>query len=281
MLLSVDGDIRLTPARLLQSAVYQRAVLAAKQIWYAGRGEPFSTGQHVVRYLPGTRPTRIQYANSSETTARNDARQILLLRDSVKPGDFIVDVGGNVGQYAVLLAALVGENGMVVTFDPSPEARLILKKNLELNAFSDRVKVESIALFDRKGSHSFYTRGEHAMASLERAGFGTTADATDIDVTTVSTTTLDEYLAEQKLPAPAWVKIDAEGAEINILRGASNTLRKGSRIICELHPYAWPAFGTTFGDLRAVVQASGRTMRPLDTTVTVIDASNYGCVIIE
>lgn len=271
----------MTSGGLVRSVFYQRAVLAAKQIWYGRRGEPFSTGHHVVRYLPGTRPTRLRYVDSPESTVRNDARQIRLLRDSVRPGDFVVDVGGNVGQYAVLLAALVGPTGRVVTFEPSSRARAILEKNLELNDFGGRVKVEPMALFDRDGSHTFYTRGEHSMASLERAGFGTTADATDIDVTTVPTATLDSYLAEQRLPAPAWIKIDAEGAEINILRGANNTLRLSSRIVCELHPYAWPSFGTTFADLKSIVLAAGRTMRPLDDAATEVDAASYGCVVIE
>jgi FkbM family methyltransferase len=259
----------------------QRTILALKREVYGRRGEPFTAGTHKLRYIPGTRPTRIRYSEATDATVRNDAKQVRLLVDKVRPGEFVIDVGGNVGQYAVLLGALVGAKGRVITFEPSSDARQLLERNIALNAFSDRITIEPIALFDAEGSHDFFTRGADSMASLERAGFGTAAESDDIQRTTVRTTTLDAYIAGRVLDRPAWIKIDAEGAEINILRGAVRTLESGARVVCELHPYAWPSFGVTFDDLRSIVAQAGKTMTSLDDTSASLSAPTYGSVIIE
>lgn len=77
------------------------------------------------------------------------------------------------------------------------------------------------------------------------------------------------------------MKLDTEGAEINILRGAPKLLRSGATIICELHPYAWEEFGTSFKELLALVGDSGKTIEYLDPTMRVRDGAYYGAAIIS
>lgn len=257
-----------------------KVIEGAKRIYYGGRGEPITLGGHRLRYLVGTRPTRLKYLSSETETVSNDVRQMMYLIEHVSPGDFVVDVGANVGQYSVLLAALAGEAGKVLAFEPTGSARDMVARNLALNGFTHRVTVEGMALFDSVGTHTFYFRGNDATASLERAGFGTQAESTDIQQTEVKTTTLDEYLAADSLPAPDWVKLDAEGAEIRILHGASGLLRGGSRVLCELHPYAWPAFGSTFEELLTLVSDAGRSIHYLDSRIEIADGPVYGAVLI-
>jgi hypothetical protein len=97
----------------------------------------------------------------------------------------------------------------------------------------------------------------------------------------VQTTTLDTYLAEQRLPQPRCVKIDTEGAEIRILRGAQKLLSSKAAILCELHPYAWPLFGNSFGELKELLASHGRRMRYLDRDSYVGDDVDYGIVLLE
>ena len=118
--------------QLLRSSV-EKAIEAAKRIYYGDRGEPITLGGHELRYLPGTRPTRLKYLSSESVTVSNDVRQMIHLIEHVSAGDFIVDVGANVGQYSVLFAALAGQSGKVVAFEPTDSAKDMLAKNLALN----------------------------------------------------------------------------------------------------------------------------------------------------
>ena len=89
------------------------------------------------------------------------------------------------------------------------------------------------------------------------------SSAKSVDELRVTTATLDSYVAERNL-YPEIVKIDAEGAEIRILKGAKRLLAGDAQIICELHPYAWKEFGNTFDELKELIKLAGRCARYLD-----------------
>jgi len=74
---------------------------------------------------------------------------------------------------------------------------------------------------------------------------------------------LDSYLSGHEL-VPQCVKIDAEAAEIRILKGAMNLLSRNAEIIGELHPYAWPEFGSGLPELKDLTAAASRRLRYLD-----------------
>lgn len=97
--------------KIFQLPAVQSGIINAKKVWYAHRGEPIQFGSHKLRYVPGTRPPRLSYVDSTDEVVRNDVKQIQFLLDQIKPGDFVLDIGGNVGQYAILFASLVGSAG--------------------------------------------------------------------------------------------------------------------------------------------------------------------------
>jgi FkbM family methyltransferase len=256
-------------------------VATLKKLWYGARGEPIQYGSHKLRYTVGSRPVRLKYATSSDIVARNDARQIQFFLDRVTPGQLVLDVGGHYGEYAVLFAALVGREGRVISFEPDAAARPILGANLELNGFTERVTVESLAAFDSNNSRPLFARHGNAQSSLARSGLGGAAGEEDVERYAVSTIPLDEYLANAGLPAPAFMKLDIEGAEIHALRGARNILRSNATIVCELHPYAWAELAVSFDDLLRLVRESGRTVRYLDESRRIEDGPSYGAVVIS
>ena len=256
------------------------ALTHAKGIVYGGRGEPIRYGKHVLRYVPGTRPPRMKYLESGDFTTRNELRQIEFLLNNVQQGDLAFDVGAHAGQYAVLLGALVGARGHVYSFEPDAIARTILDRNISLNDFGGRVSVETVALSDKNGAHTFFSLGGNSMSSLARTGLGTAATSAAVSETTVQTVRLDDFVKTRHLSFPQWIKIDTEGAEISILRGAPETLRSVRGILCELHPYTWEEFGATFEELLALVEAAGRTIHYLDPAVSVSDGPVYGTVVI-
>lgn len=267
---------------LLNTRALQKCLNAAKTIRYLNRGEPIHYGSHKLRYIPGTRPVRLKYINSPIGIVKNDARQIQFFLDNLHPGDLVLDVGGNVGQYTVLFGSLVAPNGKVVAFEPDPLSKKMLARNVALNGFSDRIQIEELALFDTNGTHSFFSAGGEATASLVAAasGGGKGTSVSGGQEFTVKTMRLDDYLSSKNLKSPDWIKLDAEGAEINILNGARDVLQSQAKIICELHPYAWPSFGTSFEELMSLVEESGRTISYLDSSLKIEDGPSYGATLI-
>jgi FkbM family methyltransferase len=267
--------------RLMRTLFGESGVTAVKRLVYAHKGEPISYGRHNLRYLPGTRPVRLEYINDPNITIRNDARQLHFFIENVREGNTVLDIGGHNGQYAVLFSSLVGPTGKIVTFEPDATAISILRKNLSLNSFCENVVVEDIALSDKSGTHTFFSRGGDSMSSLARSGLGTNSNGSDVMESTVATMRLDDYLSVNDMGYPQWIKLDTEGAEIVILRGARNLLKSGTTVLCELHPYVWNDFGTTFDELLEIVRECGRSIKYLDSELKIADGAVYGAVIIS
>ena len=91
--------------------------------------------------MPGTRPVRVRYVHSvDDAVARYDALQIKLFSSCLVEGDTALDIGAHYGVYSVLMAALCGQTGRVVAFEPDPYAREVLEKKPQSQPFgsSDR-----------------------------------------------------------------------------------------------------------------------------------------------
>src|SRR5690606_5435657 len=127
---------------------------------------------------------------------------------------------------------------------------------------------------------TLYSRGGDSNSSLARTAVSPHLVQHTIQVE-VETDTVDEYLLRHGLPVPDLVKIDTEGAEINILQGASSLLSSPATILCELHPYAWEGFGRRAEDLLNLVERHGRRIRYLDMERVTSKPGAYGCVLLE
>ncbi len=265
----------------MQSSSVQTALIQSKKLWYLKRGEPIEYGAHKLRYVPGSRPIRLKYIDSTDAVTRNDAKQIKFVLEKVRPGSFVLDIGGNVGQYAILFGAVTGSSGKVISFEPDPDHRRVLEKNIVLNGFSDTVHAEGLAVSDQNGSHILFSRKNDQMSSLVRSGLGTNAHSPEVREQTISMVRLDDYLARNKLDFPDWVKIDTEGAEVNVLRGARNLLKSKATMLCELHPYAWAEFGTSFDEFLTIIRECRRTVRYLDESYKIEDGPVHGSVLIQ
>jgi FkbM family methyltransferase len=264
---------------VLARALFHKSIMAAKRLWYFGRGEPLTYGSLTLRYVPGSRPVREKYATSTDVVARNDALQMRFFARHLRPGDFAIDVGGHYGQYAVLFGTLVGASGRVVTFEPDVAAHSVLLRNLELNGLRDRVLVERSAVFDTTGTQEFFSTNGNSQSSMARSALGDRGAAANRHV--VPTVRLDDFLETRRLGPPNIVKLDVEGAEIGALRGAPAVLRSAAIIVCELHPYAWPELNCSFDDLLRLTRDAGRRIRYLDPASDIADGPVYGAVVIE
>jgi FkbM family methyltransferase len=257
-----------------------RSILSIKRLLYGQSGEPYRIPGHTLRYLPGTRPVRLRYARSRNGISRFDALQVAWLTQHLKEGDVALDIGAYYGVYSILMAVKCGQTGHVVAFEPDPYAREVLLKNLNLNPSVKRPVIEAYACSESSGEATLFSRGGNSQSSLARSAveFSPTHKSEEFRVRLV---TIDSYLLENNLPEPRWVKIDAEGAEIRILKGATKLLDGNSGILCELHPYAWPEFGNTFEEFKRLAAASGRQIRYLDQEVDTGSRAEYGTVLLE
>lgn len=145
----------------------------------------------------------------------------------LRPGDLVWDVGAHIGFFTALAARSVGPQGRVYSFEPEPENRLRLLKTLELNGL-EQVEVLSTALSDRRGIGWLYPQGSTSTWTLVSPSQGPGVE--------VPCATLDELFSQGSLGTPTLVKIDAEDAELDILRGGIRLVNEaGVTIIVELN----------------------------------------------
>lgn len=160
-----------------------------------------------------------------------------LVKKLVKPGDIFVDVGANLGYYA-LLAARVGA-AHVYAFEAQPSTYELLGKNVIINWMTKFITYEHLAVYSHTTDLEFFVRNHYPGNS--RLGF-TPADQLGkwFDTTTavkVHVVSLDDYFADKpgKLDL---IKVDVEGAEPAVFEGARRTLAKNRdvKILCEWSP---------------------------------------------
>jgi FkbM family methyltransferase len=137
----------------------------------------------------------------------------------LNPGDVVYDVGANVGIYSLLASCAVGTSGHVYAFEPLERNLTYLRKHFALNNLQNCTVLAS-AVCNVEGAVTFSTAGRTAsMAGISPSG-----------EITVPSTTLDNCIyGEQRQRPPNLIKIDVEGAEFQVLIGAT-------RAIAQFHP---------------------------------------------
>lgn len=202
--------------------------------WFAGiwRFRTLRLGQLVFAdVLPGTVLKRgfyghelhldVSRANPQKLLYLEGARFIPerhLLERIAKPGGHVVDVGANIGYYAILLRSLVGTSGRVICFEPDPDNLRELETNISQNAFNN-VRIVNSAVGKKDGFVSFSCGLNGHVSSQGKL--------------TVPITKLDSFL-DQTVDL---LKIDVEGYEGDVLEGSEETIRKWHpAIFLELHP---------------------------------------------
>jgi FkbM family methyltransferase len=181
------------------------------------------------------------------------------LRCCLKAGMTYVDVGANIGHFVVIAAELVGRGGYVHAFEPSEIEVDRLRVNVALNGMS-QVRINCCALSDRAGTvelldfgaryGAYNTVGTRAHPDAPRKGGR---------VRVVPSTTLDGYFAGLVSPRPDVIKIDAEGAELLILRGSQEILSSspGPVVICEVSDLTTSGLGYSASEIRGYLMEMG------------------------
>jgi FkbM family methyltransferase len=143
--------------------------------------------------------------------------ELSYLERFLSPGDTFVDIGASFGIYTLAAARLVGQIGQVLSFEPGQAAFRVLVENIQLNGLSN-VRPLSIALSDSEGGLRLYHYADPSRNSL-----GSTGDA-ERPFEEVSVESLDAVLKRMQVKRVKLIKMDVEGAEELVLRGAGQCL---------------------------------------------------------
>jgi len=156
-----------------------------------------------------------------------------LLKTQAKPGMDIIDVGAHIGLFSAVSSKLTGTGGKIICFEPTPGTYEILLQTLKLNKCQNVIPVQG-AVSDKKGKAVFYvseTAGCNSN-SLVRNKSDKEIKGYDVELFTI------DGIVDQYSLKPGLIKIDAEGAELDVLLGAPNTFRQYKPVlILGLHPF--------------------------------------------
>lgn len=206
------------------------------------------------RCINGTDPVRLlpRFRQMSE---QYEPEVWAAMMGVLRPGDVVADIGAFIGLYTLAIAQRVGANGRVVAFEPNPESYALLRSHLELNTLTDRVELHQLAVGSEEGVVAL-TVNRETMAAITQQ-----ADRSTVSVRCVR---LDAVWGDRPLDV---LKIDVEGYEEQVLRGATRLLSRQERprvIFIEVHPYAWEASGTSSESLLLLLVEHGYRVTLLD-----------------
>lgn len=215
-------------------------------------GRKVLAGQGVIRYGVGS---GLKFDASGGTcgylfgTAEPEEQEALARY--LKPGGVFYDIGANVGFFATLAGKLVGPGGKVYAFEPSPAMAECVRRNAASNNFTHLTVVEA-AVSSAPGEAELQLGDISGKNSIV---FGRTEGAVKVRVVSI-----DHLRQSENIAAPTVVMVDAEGAEIEILKGMAQTIRESRPVIMvEVH---W--LGQPFIEyVRENILSHGYTMRPL------------------
>lgn len=153
-------------------------------------------------------------------------------KDMLKTGMNVVDVGAHIGIYTVLAAQKIGSSGKVISIEPEPENYKQLLENIEINSFKNVMPLK-MGLSDHQGQENLYinyfSTGHSLYQETEKDPY-----------IKINVEKLDDLLSRLGLEKIDILKIDAEGAEIPILKGAIQTLKNNPQAKIIVASYHYP-----------------------------------------
>jgi FkbM family methyltransferase len=174
-------------------------------------------------------------------SGRYDEATLARLAARLRRGDVVLDVGANIGLYAVRLARALLRlgGGCVHAFEPIPANAERLAYNVAANALAQVVQIHELALGSRHGRTAFHRENEYGASTGNAAMIGAAvAPAFGAD-TEADVTTLDSFAARLDLGSCALIKLDVEGAELEVLRGGAATIARLRPVILAEYNAFW------------------------------------------
>ena len=151
------------------------------------------------------------------------------MQNYIKPekGSVFIDVGANIGKYSLMFSKIIGDSGKIVAIEPVPNTFEALTEAIKLNKFDNIVPLNIACWNENTKLNMFLAEMSGESTIKEDYGLGHVA---------VEARTLDSVADELGLNGVDFVKIDAEGSEIEVLEGMKNILKEHTpEIVIEIH----------------------------------------------
>lgn len=185
---------------------------------------------------------------SKQLMTRGDREQehAFILREVLKPGMTVFDLGANIGYYSVMMAKLVGTDGKIYAVEPFPANYHLLNLNLRLNKMEGVVDTANIGIGGKTGKESLFVSSfsnchSFVKEDLNAGSESATDPSTKIQVPVLTIGDFSKGKRHIDL-----VRMDIEGYEVEVLGGLVSTLDRGefdARILFETHPDTYDSDG--------------------------------------
>jgi len=185
----------------------------------------------------------------------------------LEPGMTFFDIGANVGVFSVAAGkTMEALQGAIYAFEPCPATFAVLEKNLQENELAG-VHAHGLAVSERSGEASLYVNAamKDGLNSLEDPSHG---DAEVVGRVAVRVTTLDEFIVEHDIPGVDVMKVDVEGAELLVFRGARGLLAREDAPLILYEGYSWCTAGFHYHpvEIMWLLEAMGYEIFVLDSS---------------
>jgi FkbM family methyltransferase len=181
-------------------------------------------------------------------------------RAILNPGAVYFDVGAHIGFHAVFAAHRVGQQGQVFAFEADPRVYERLARNLSQFSWAQAVNA---AVWDRSGSLTF-----ERSSTKNESGWGTVSAVRDFGTgehVEIPSVALDDWCRDKRLERWDAMKLDAEGSELAVLRGAQSSLEKfRPSLILEINSVVLEQGGASSSDVADFLQERGYSIFRLE-----------------
>jgi len=215
--------------RLIRMAVI--LVYKIKMAMWWGKISPMLNGSFVAT-IQGSRMKLSNEGGISRDLIYNGLREPYATKTFsklIKPGMMVVDIGANIGYYALQEARIVGPEGKVYAIEPARDSVKQLKANIKLNNYTN-IEVFEMAIGDRNGTATLQVNEQSNLTSIGNISHRNCKESYEVPISTY-----DMFLWDDA--KPDIIRMDVEGYEWNIIKGMGETLcgNKPLTIFIELH----------------------------------------------
>jgi FkbM family methyltransferase len=211
----------------------------------------------VIRYLDQEfelHPSRLGVSEELALYGVHEPMATRIYLETLSPGDQVIDVGSNIGYWLLLAARRIGESGRMLAFEPVPDPREILQRNIK-RAGINNVELSPWAIGRENGATEFYESQVPNWGSLVKHDALLQTRNLPVEIRK-----LDDVVRENAGFRPTMLRMDVEGAELMVLEGAQNLLeRYKPGLFIEFHPFllGWRAIRRALSGLKDLGYTSG------------------------
>jgi FkbM family methyltransferase len=151
-------------------------------------------------------------------------------------GDIVIDVGAHIGRYTVIASKMVGSQGKVIAIEAHPVNYDLLRQNIELNKLNNVIAL-NYAVHSKETMVKLYESGQEKGFTIYNTIMTDRTTPNNQKYIEIKAKTLDSLLLKNGINQVNWIKIDVEGAELEVLKGATDLLSSGkdTSLLIEIH----------------------------------------------